>query len=158
MYKILVSCGKRTKEHTYSGVISGEISGKHTISGKITGDISGTISGYIHSINFITENLKTYSGVASGMITDSISGTISGIISDTVVQKGTISGIIKDTVEYEVPGYSFLLDVDGERDWQTSSEGEVKLKIIELYKLYPETMFIPVHVLNRDLSVEIDHC
>lgn len=158
MYKILVPCGKRTKEHTYSGIISGEISGEHTISGKITGNISGTISGYIHSINFVTENLKTYSGTASGLITDSISGTISGIISDTVIQKGKISGIITDTVEYEVPGYSFLLTPNGEKEWETDSEGEMKLKIIELYKLYPEKKFIPVHVLTRDLSVEIDHC
>jgi hypothetical protein len=163
LYKILTTCGKSTKTHTFSGVISGEISiSKNVeISGTIEDSISGVISGYIYGVNYIANNYQYYSGVASGIISGTIKDTISGTISGNSTISGvkTISGTISDNYSINIQGYSFLRDEDDEEiDWYTISVVTLKEKLASLYRIYPQFMFIPVHIMREELDIELDTC
>jgi hypothetical protein len=161
LYKILVLNGKY--QHTFSGLISGEYTDTFTVSGNLTGKISGvikdTISGYIYGVNYVAENLKTYSGVASGLISGQVSGEISGEILGSLTETKSIthivSGVLSD--KYYTEGYSFIKK-DDESEWLTTSRTILKEKLLELYKLYPQNIFIPVHILEEEFNILLDEC
>jgi hypothetical protein len=154
IYKILISNRQR---HTIRGPVTdidGSISG--IIRDSISGEISGTISGW----SLVQNHLQTNSGLApiliSGIISGIVTGEISGIISGNL-ESSNATGFITAVIDQE--GLTFLKDTSyPDKDWSTRSIVTLEDKMKELYQFCPMNRFLPVHILDEELSLQFDEC